>query len=73
MHSAHRDLETKFKRTKQDLQQALEEKEQLQNLCNHKIDEITELKSKGADSESKLAHARERIDGMNRDIKYKAD
>ena len=29
MHSAHRDLETKYKRTRQDLTQALEEKEQL--------------------------------------------
>ena len=26
MHSAHRDLETKFKRTRKDLQKALEEK-----------------------------------------------
>lgn len=73
MHSAHRDLETKYRRTKQDLSQALEEKEQLQNKVNSKIDEITELKSKGADADSKLIHARERIDGMNRDIKYKAD
>lgn len=73
MHSAHRDLETKYRRTKQDLTQALEEKEQLQNKVNAKIDEITELKSRGADSDSKLTHARERIDAMNRDIKYKAD
>ena len=29
MHSAHRDLETKYKRTRQDLAQALQEKEML--------------------------------------------
>ena len=44
MHSAHRDLETKFKRTKQDLTKAIEEKEYFQDELNQKIDEITELK-----------------------------
>ena len=73
MHSAHRDLETKYRRTRQDLAQALEEKEQLQHKLNARIDEITELKSRGADADSKLVHAKERIDGMNRDLKYKAD
>lgn len=31
MHSAHRDLETKFRRTRQDLDQSLKDKQLLQN------------------------------------------
>ena len=31
MHSAHRDLDTKYKRTQQDLVKALKEKEELQD------------------------------------------
>lgn len=34
MHSAHRDLETKFKRQRQDLMKALEEKEFYQDQLN---------------------------------------
>ena len=49
MHSAHRDLETKFKRTRQDLQKALSEKQSYQDQVSVKIDEITELKSKNTE------------------------
>jgi len=49
MHSAHRDLETKFKRTRQDLIKALEEKTLYQDQYSAKIDEITELKTKNTD------------------------
>ena len=41
MHSAHRDLETKFKRTRQDLEQALKDKSDLQAQNNKRIEEIT--------------------------------
>ena len=49
MHSAHRDLETKFKRTRQDLIKAIEEKTLYQDQYSAKIDEITELKTKNTD------------------------
>lgn len=49
MHSAHRDLETKFKRTRQDLEQALKDKSDLQAQNNKRIEEITVLKTKNTD------------------------
>jgi predicted nucleic acid-binding Zn-ribbon protein len=52
---------------------ATEEKDNFSNLVNAKIDEITQLKSKAADTEGKLASATERIEGQVRDIKFKAD
>lgn len=54
MHSAHRDLETRFKRTKQDLQQASDQKNYYQEQVNMKIDEITILKTKCTEQASKI-------------------
>lgn len=64
MHSAHRDLETKFKRTKQDLIQSLKDKLIFQNQVNEKIDEITSLKTRNTDIESKLVTSKEKIDSL---------
>ena len=49
MHSAHRDLETKFKRTRQDLEQVLKDKSDLQAQNNKRIEDITALKTKNTD------------------------
>lgn len=73
MHSAHRDLETKYKRCRQDLQLAISDKDMFSNTLNVRNDEITQLKTKQADLESKLASNRERIDTMQRDIQFKVD
>ena len=64
MHSAHRDLETKYKRCRQDLQLAMTDKETLTNTLNARNDEITQLKTKQTDLETKLSNARERIDNL---------
>jgi predicted nucleic acid-binding Zn-ribbon protein len=73
MHSAHRDLETKYKRTKADLVQALQDKETYMNAMNVKIDEITDLKTKKSELESKLSQANEKIEVLSRDLKLKND
>lgn len=41
MHSAHRDLDTKYKRTLQDLTKALQEKEELQESYQRLLDQNT--------------------------------
>jgi len=41
MHSAHRDLETKYKRCRQDLQLAISDKDMFSNTLNVRNDEIT--------------------------------
>ena len=41
MHSAHRDLDTKYKRTLQDLTKALQEKEELQESLQRLLDQNT--------------------------------
>ena len=41
MHSAHRDLDTKYKRTLQDLTKALQEKEELQESLQRILDQNT--------------------------------
>ena len=73
MHSAHRDLETKFKRTRQDLQKAMTEKQMYQDEVSIKIDEITELKSKNTEQFSKIVNQKERIDGLIRDLEIKSE
>jgi chromosome segregation ATPase len=73
MHSAHRDLETKFKRTRQDLEQALKDKSDLQAQNNKRIEEITVLKTKNTDQESKITSQKERIDSLMRDLQIKSD
>lgn len=73
MHSAHRDLETKYKRTRHDLQQALKERDVYHESVNTKIDEIALLKNQITEFESQLGNAKEQIDTMNREIKYKND
>jgi len=73
MHSAHRDLETKFKRTKQDLHRALEEKSLYQEQVNMKIDEITELKTRNTEASSKITNMKEKLESYQRDLKIKSD
>lgn len=64
MHSAHRDLETKFKRTRQDLIKALEEKTLYQDQVSLKIDEITELKTKNTEHGSKITNLKEKVESL---------
>lgn len=73
MHSAHRDLETKYKRTRQDLVQALGEKEQLQESLNNKTEEVTELKTRCTELENKYTTASERIESQIRELKIKTE
>jgi chromosome segregation ATPase len=64
MHSAHRDLETKFKRTRQDLIKALEEKTLYQEQVGVKVDEITDLKTKNTELSSKITNLKEKVDSL---------
>ena len=73
MHSAHRDLETKFKRTRQDLVKALDEKTLYQDQVSLKIDEITELKTKNTDQNSKITNLKENVESLQRDLSIKSD
>lgn len=73
MHSAHRDLETKYKRTRQDLKEALREKETYHNSVNMKIDEIAELKTLVTELDSKLGSAQEKNESLARDLRFKGD
>jgi chromosome segregation ATPase len=73
MHSAHRDLETKFKRCRQDLAEALNEKNHLTTMLNNRNDEITELKTNKTDLEGKLTNSKEKGEALQRDIKHKID
>ena len=52
MHSAHRDLETKFKRVRQDFAALNEQKMVLSQSVNDKIEEITSLRTKNTDQAS---------------------
>ena len=45
----------------------------LQNQLNAKNEENTSLKTKLSDVEAKLSNARERIETMTRDVKFKVD
>lgn len=73
MHSAHRDLETKYKRTRQDLKEALSEKDTYHNSVNMKIDEIAVLKTLVTELDSKLASAQEKNESQARDLRFKAE
>jgi hypothetical protein len=54
MHSAHRDLETRYKRVKQDYVTAYEQKNYYQEQVNIKIDELTLVKTQKTEIETKI-------------------
>jgi chromosome segregation ATPase len=73
MHSAHRDLETKFKRTRQDLMKALDEKEHYHGQVSSKNDEITELKTTNTEQSSIITSLKEKVEALQRDLGIKSD
>jgi hypothetical protein len=73
MHSAHRDLETKFKRTRQDLIKAIEEKTIYQDQLSIKIDENTDLKTLNTEQSSKITNLKEKVESLQRDLSIKSD
>lgn len=73
MHSAHRDLDTKFKRTKADLVVALDEKNLYLEQLNEKIEEITTLKTKNTELNSQVGNYKERLESYVRDLQIKSD
>lgn len=68
MHSAHRDLDTKYKRTQQDLVKALQEKEELQEQLQKLLDQNTQLKTENTKQESALVSLNEKVTGQRRDL-----
>ena len=73
MHSSHRDLETKYKRTRQDLAQATQEKDLLNEQLTTYHSEITELKQKNTEQQSRIVNQKEKIEGLIRDLQIKSD
>ena len=55
MHSAHRDLETRYKRVLQDLNNAQKNIKMLNERLQHRTDEITELKTQQAENETEIS------------------
>jgi len=71
MHSLHRELELKHKRTTLELQDAQLTIERLEKLIQEQTKEIMELKSVKAENESKIGVMTEKISTYERDVALK--
>lgn len=71
MHSAHRDLESKYKRVLVDLNNAQKQVKHLTEKLNLRNTECTELKTIKTDNESKLAQNSEEIASNKREMAIK--
>jgi chromosome segregation ATPase len=72
MHSAHRDLDTKYKRTQQDLAKALAEKDDVQEQLQRLLDQNTQLKTENTKLESQGVSLSEKVAGQARDLALSA-
>lgn len=72
MHSAHRDLESKFKRVLTDLALAQKNLQQTSDKLNDRNNEVTQLKTRQSDNEATMAQDREDIGAAKREINIKA-
>ena len=71
MHSAHRDLETRYKRVLQDLSNAQRNNKMLNQTLSEKTSEITMLKTTQAENETDIAQKREELESKTRELAIK--
>lgn len=71
MHSAHRDLETRYKRVLSDLNNAQKNIKMLNERLQQRTDEITKLKTTQAENESEIAQKREELESAKRELAIK--
>ena len=71
MHSAHRDLETRYKRVLTDLNNAQKNIKMLNERLQQRTDEITQLKSIQAENETEIAQKREDLESARRELAIK--
>lgn len=71
MHSAHRDLESKYKRVLTDLANANKQISQLTAKLSQSSDEVIELKTIKAEQESIMASDKEEINSQKRELNVK--
>ena len=71
MHSAHRDLETRYKRVLQDLSAAQKNIKMLNETLQNRTDEITQLKTTQAEHETEIAQKREELESSRRELNIK--
>lgn len=72
MHSAHRDLESKFKKVLTDLALAQKNLQQTSDKLNDRNNEVTQLKTRQSDNEATMAQDKEDIGAAKREINIKA-
>lgn len=72
MHSAHRDLESKFKRVLTDLALAQKNLQQTSDKLIDRNNEVTQLKTRQSDNEATMAQDKEDIGAAKREINIKA-
>ena len=71
MHSAHRDLESKYKRVLTDLANANKENAMLTSKLTERNAEVTQLKTIKAENESTMAQDKEEIASIRRELVIK--
>ena len=71
MHSAHRDLETRYKRVLQDLNNAQNNIKMLNERLQQRTEEITTLKTTQAENETDISQKREEIESSKRELAIK--
>ena len=71
MHSAHRDLESKYKRVLSDLTNSQKQIKMLNEKLQEKTDEVTDLKTKQAENETLIAQNKEEIESQKRELAIK--
>ena len=72
MHSAHRDLESKYKRVMTDLSNAQKNIKMLNEKLQEKTDEVTQLKTIKAEHETQINQDKEEIDSLKRELMIKS-
>ena len=71
MHSAHRDLESKYKRVLSDLTNAQKQIKMLNDKLQQKTDDVTNLKTIQAENETNIAQYKEEIESQRRELAIK--
>lgn len=71
MHSAHRDLETRYNRILKDINDAHKQIKMLNERLQNRTDEVTTLKTKQAENETEIAQKREELDSAKRELGIK--
>lgn len=72
MHSAHRDLESKYKRVLADLTNAQQQIKMLNEKLQDKITEVTSLKTIKAEQETKITRDTEELESQKRELAIKS-